>query len=299
MSQCCGETVYKGKCVRGRQVEVIDCVACGFKHLHPRTSQKELAAYYERNYFSTEKPDYAATSGTASEYQRLVDIDKFKAAHKDGVPDILDYGCGPNAPFLQNLRWHGALFDGYGYEPSQKEADRRWQLCGSVTDVICCVNSLKPWFDRGTTFDIVHMGFVLEHVANPFEELLAAKRLLKPGGRLVIEVPNDFSPIQMQLWEKLDGVPWWVSSPDHQNYWDDNSLERVLGRCGFSVIDRMATTYPVELFLAHGADYRKDKAAQQQVVALRADLQRIWSLCRPGTTQLGRTIWMVVKKGIA
>jgi hypothetical protein len=80
MTQCCGEILYQGLCVRGRPVQVLDCVACGFKHLHPKPTEEEMVAYYRDLYFSEEKPNYAATSGTESEYQFLVDEEKIKAA---------------------------------------------------------------------------------------------------------------------------------------------------------------------------------------------------------------------------
>jgi SAM-dependent methyltransferase len=50
-----------------------------------------------------------------------------------------------------------------------------------------------PWPIEDNTFDNIHIGEVLEHVSNfffVFEEML---RVLKPGGRIILTVPNNFN----------------------------------------------------------------------------------------------------------
>lgn len=45
-------------------------------------------------------------------------------------------------------------------------------------------------YEPGEQFDVIVMGFVLEHVADPARILRHYKRLLKPGGRCFVAVPN-------------------------------------------------------------------------------------------------------------
>jgi SAM-dependent methyltransferase len=301
MTQCCGDLVYQGLCVRGRRVEVMDCVLCGFKHLHPKPTEEEMAEYYRSVYFNMDKPDYARTSGTESEYQFLVDEEKIRAGRPNLeavglVSSVLDFGCGPSAPFLKHwvrlLGYKGFAF--YGVEPTVTAA-RGWsdyELGGCTATVY---PSLEAGFSKTTKFDVIHLGFVLEHITNPHEILFGLKNRLKDGGKLIIEVPNDFNPLQLALWSKLAGTPWWVSSPDHTCYWSFKSLCDVLHRTGFSVYD-CGTTYPVELFLAHGQDFRTDPEAKKAIVERRADLQRLWQKWPNPNLKIGRTVWVVARE---
>jgi SAM-dependent methyltransferase len=307
MSQCCGDIVYEGLCVRGRPVKVMDCMVCGFKHLHPKPSEEEMSKYYAGEYFTEEKPDYVNTSGTDSEYQKLVDEEKLNACFGGcwphgsmATPEIyedlkkwrmLDFGCGPGAPFLKHLLELKDARDFIlnGVEPSIPKD--RLELLGFDGRAYGAL--VYPSMDNFVSnFHVVHLGFVLEHVVSPFEVLLTIKNRLREGGRIIIEVPNDFNPLQMHLWKKLGGTPWWVSSPDHLNYFSQASLFGLLEKLGFRICG-IGTTYPVELFLAHGDDFRIDPEAKKKVVERRADLQRLWRDWGGLRDKIGRTVWVV------
>lgn len=52
---------------------------------------------------------------------------------------------------------------------------------------------VEAWFERYETeerFDVIVCGFVLEHVEDPVLVLQRVRRLLAPGGRLFVAVPN-------------------------------------------------------------------------------------------------------------
>lgn len=52
------------------------------------------------------------------------------------------------------------------------------------------IESYFETFDTDEMFDVVLMGFVLEHVDDPAEILNRYRKFIKPGGRLFITVPN-------------------------------------------------------------------------------------------------------------
>jgi SAM-dependent methyltransferase len=52
------------------------------------------------------------------------------------------------------------------------------------------VESYFETFDTDEVFDVILMGFVLEHVDDPDLLLTRYRKLLKPGGRLFVAVPN-------------------------------------------------------------------------------------------------------------
>jgi len=302
--RCVGDVVYSGKCVRGREVTVLDCKTCGFKHLVPLPSEEEMAAYYRDKYFSEEKPNYAETSGTTSEYQFLVDQEKIEFAQPfEGA--ILDFGCGPNAPFLRhwvrqrsstNLIISGPAL--YGVEPTFVAPTREHSKVDVGHGVSATMfNSIRrcPKMER---YDVIHLGFVLEHVVDPLKTVWELSGLLRAGGRMIIEVPNDFNLLQMILWDK-QGVPWWVSSPDHLIYWNIDSLTALLFKAGL-VRMGWGLTFPVEMFIAQGFDYRTDPQAAKAVVESRARAQSLWKKMgdsRPTVhSGVGRTVWVVARK---
>ena len=57
-------------------------------------------------------------------------------------------------------------------------------------DTLEIVESYFEDFDSDEVFDVVLMGFILEHVDDPDAILARYRRFLKPGGRLFIAVPN-------------------------------------------------------------------------------------------------------------
>jgi SAM-dependent methyltransferase len=73
-----------------------------------------------------------------------------------------------------------------------------------------------------TIFDSVLLDNVLEHIADPVPLLSEVKRVLRPGGRLLIGVP---------------GVRGWESDSDHKVFYDETSLAACAADCGFTMVE--------------------------------------------------------------
>ena len=80
-------------------------------------------------------------------------------------------------------------------------------------------------------FDLVCMFHVLEHFADPKSFLAQVKKLLKPSGRLVIEVPC-FDEALFQVFPLKKYADLYFT-PHHELYFTPSSLERLLVECGF------------------------------------------------------------------
>jgi SAM-dependent methyltransferase len=68
------------------------------------------------------------------------------------------------------------------------------------------------WFAAGRQFDFVYSSHLLEHVLNPHAFLSTCCRLLKPGGHLILVLPDED-----MYWPRSH--PW--ANPDHR-WWDLN-----------------------------------------------------------------------------
>jgi len=88
--------------------------------------------------------------------------------------------------------------------------------------------------------DAVTLMNVLEHVSAPFELLAQLKRILKPGGLLLVDVPNNavvsLRGRLLHRWSELD-------LGEHINHFVPSTLDRLLLRSGFSPAKRFLGMY--------------------------------------------------------
>ena len=82
-------------------------------------------------------------------------------------------------------------------------------------------------FSLQKRFDVLFAGDVLEHLSNPGLFLDAARRHLKPGGRLVVSTPNCFN--LFNLAEKLV-KPEPTVNHDHTCYFNRKTLATLLAK---------------------------------------------------------------------
>jgi SAM-dependent methyltransferase len=106
-------------------------------------------------------------------------------------------------------------------------------------------------------FDAVHLNNVLEHIPDPAHLIALAQGLLETGGVICINVPNDFSALQVAAMSAAQTADWWVAPPHHLNYFDFESLTNLLARLGFAPAAR-TTSFPMEAFLMMGENYVGD-----------------------------------------
>jgi len=305
---CVGPILYHGKCVRGNDVRVIDCASCGYAHLHPKPSEAALEKYYQETYYGGDKPDYKAEIDRVADYQEVVYAAQARYL-PTGLMDnesmwhlpVLEVGCGHDAPFLhymaENRLPRSDAPTLYGLDPGV--VPYRFNSAGFNFKIV------RKWDYLGMIpFAWIALPFVLEHIHDPVEVLYRCRSHLATGGKLLLEVPFDFNPLQLSM-RPEDDPAWWVSSPDHLNYFTPRSMEGLLCRAGLRMV-HCESTYPVELFIAQGQDYREDQAAKNLLVEKRAYLQVLWADLgwgRPNVFSLspyplaGRTFWMVAEAG--
>lgn len=233
----------------------------GYMRLDPLPSAAELDAYYREHYYRAKKnaPDLkrmmAGGKGAERETEWLTrtlwgDVEMILSSRHQDNPHLLDYGCGLGvfAQFMAGHGWHAI-----GVEPSELARS-------SAPEGVLIVDSLESlpsvWTDSGIMFQAITLLNVLEHVRDPLNLLVALRKHMAKGGTIVVRVPNDFSEMQQAVVDKLGRFqkPYWVSVPDHINYFDFKTLEGLLFQAGFSTFEHMGD-FPMEMFLLMGDDY--------------------------------------------
>lgn len=245
--------MHKGKVVAEKEnFKIIDCEVCGFKHLDPIPSKEEIKEYYKRQYYQEKIPKLLNPQKEAKELRWsnlkyrdcLITLNEYIG---NEPKRLLDVGCG-NGFFLKFMKENG--WEVFGIEPSLKASEYARSLELNVFNTTLEEFTDDKWFNY---FDLVNLKCVLEHIQNPVEVLKVCKSFLKDSGMICVEVPNDFNALQLQV-HKSGKPQWWIAIPDHINYFDFRSLEKLLESLGYEIV--LSTTgFPMELFLLMGEDY--------------------------------------------
>jgi SAM-dependent methyltransferase len=230
---------------------VIDCECCGFRHVVPLPTSKELETIYSHDYYSREKPLYIERYIEDKEWWDAIYSERYDVLERylgGNIGSILDVGSGPGL-FLSLGRTRGWRVR--GIEPSHKAAEYSRKVLDLDIEEIFLGPDTAPKLGQ---YDVVSMGEVLEHLPNPLEMLHTARGLIKKDGLLTLVVPNDFNPFQVILRDHMDFSPWWVAPPHHLNYFTHDSLRRLVELAGFEIL-QIDSTFPIDIFLMMGKNY--------------------------------------------
>lgn len=196
--------------------------------LYPRPTPAELPQYYPADYWFA--PDDVTADRLEEIYRRFVlrDHARFveRAVRESGEKGpVLDVGCGGGL-FLRLLAEHGLPVVGLDF--SLDAGALAWRVNGVPT--VCATLSRAPFPAEG--FAAVTMFHVLEHLYDPVSYLEAAHRVLKPGGRLIVQVPNAACWQFLLLGENWTGV----DVPRHLYDFRASDLEVLLRDCDFEIV---------------------------------------------------------------
>ena len=192
---------------------LVTCAACGLTFVNPRPTGDQLDAYYASFYYGNRHPALKDT---------FMDL----RARKIGAPDtdlpVLDLGCG-SGDFLLACRRRG--WKTIGVEQPEAPAMQRLNDLGIPVVSPAAMDSIEA-----NSIDTVTAWHVLEHLSEPRTTFDQVRRILKPGGRFVIEVPNFAS------WQAGIGGPDWfhVDVPRHLLHFDRRSLGVLLEESDFT-----------------------------------------------------------------
>lgn len=240
---------------------VAKCKNCSLVYLNPRVTCEAIIGYYPKNYYThfslnANEPsiDVCAISflktrerikSLISEYYRgliskpkriivfLILLFFWKRIHTRNrwsligeSGRLLDIGCG-NGSYLHRISqdWLvGKKIDCFGIEPDKKAVEYALASRLKVTE-----GTLETVSFPDDYFDIVRINHTLEHIPDPFGTLKEVHRITKPGGKVIIEVPNFNSVGRKLLNDKWAGI----DAPRHYFQFTPATLKRMLVVSGF------------------------------------------------------------------
>ena len=171
----------------GSELKVAVCNLCGFvQQLNP-PSDCELRAYYSHNYRQDYKKTYTPLSkhilraALAAVHRLHFLATEVSPGGSEARARLLDVGAGGGEVVYAAQKLG---FDAIGLEPNEGYSEFARDQYG-VRVKTMHLDQLEE-----QDFDVITMFHVLEHLPNPARAIEFVYRKLRPGGYLMIEVPN-------------------------------------------------------------------------------------------------------------
>jgi SAM-dependent methyltransferase len=197
--------------------------------LHPQPAPLELRDYYPRDYWYV--PETTAADHLEQWYRRFVLRDHLRFVERALTDSgeqgfVLDVGCGGGL-FLQMLAERRNC-PVAGLDFSLDAANVAWRRSG--VPAVCAMLSRAPFPPE--TCSAITMFHVVEHLYDPGSYLDAARELLRPEGRLILQVPNAACWQFLLMGERWNGI----DVPRHLTNFRLADIEMLLAQRGFEVL---------------------------------------------------------------
>jgi SAM-dependent methyltransferase len=216
------------------------CPGCGAGRTLPEATSEELAAFYPSGYGPYEGRDSRIVTAVSSLIREWQGIRAQQRAPLSALADVppgrgLDVGAGRGdlAASLARRGWDMAAI-----EPSRSAA-----AIARRRGVDAQAGTLRTVPLEPESYDAVIFHHSLEHVEDPVFDLRTIRDALRPGGLLLVVVPN-FGSWQARVfrghWYPLD-------LPRHRTHFTRASLARALEESGFAVEDLRTSSSEIGL----------------------------------------------------
>ncbi len=220
------------------------CAACDTHVTHPLPVQAYLNELYETHYLPAEyvPPDRRAIVAQIEALRtgQTDLLNRWRSERSTQIPaifyqpgtaeffadcrTILDVGAytGEDMLWLEAGGWTVI-----GVEPNHRAASVAQQLGCSVRSTY-----LEDCHFPDAAFDAAYLSQVMEHLLEPQKMLAELRRILRPGGRLLLMTPNVHS-----LWRYVFG-PYWINwhTPFHIYHFHMRALRRMVEEIGFTTL---------------------------------------------------------------
>jgi 2-polyprenyl-3-methyl-5-hydroxy-6-metoxy-1,4-benzoquinol methylase len=220
--------------------EVRECTRCGGGFTLPEASPEEISSYYPDSYAPYDLPTRRierTISAAIQRYQRWRSVRRPPLEVLRTLPPgrALDVGCGRGdlGAMLIARGWHVT-----GIDPSESAcATARSRGVDARTGTLADV-ALEPG-----SYDAAVFLHSLEHLTDPVQDLRLTANALRPGGYVLITVPN------FGCWQRRRfGTRWFaLDLPRHRVHFNSSALAHALERAGFELVGTSTSTSPISL----------------------------------------------------
>lgn len=234
------------RAARGTETDtIVQCQHCAHAFLQPMPSAETIASFYGSDYhcFTTSPDDPGRIDALIAELHKG---DRYN--HVSIIPGgrYLDIGCSTGDMVMAMNR--------LGMESEGVEVSAFAAAKARDAGLNVFTGTLEAAGLPDDSFDCASMFHVLEHVPDALALLQECRRILKPGGELVVGVPNFQSLIFA-----IVGKTWvGLQLPTHLHHFTVASLGELARRAGFEVPAITTESLPrhVEIELVNHARQR-------------------------------------------
>ncbi|HBY98449.1 MAG TPA: hypothetical protein DEP84_31660 [Chloroflexi bacterium] len=240
------------RCGGEQRYRLVRCNACGLIRQDPTASASILEAAYSQDYIPHAPPvppqaphllrrlrlashlGYSLSLPPASRNRMISSVMRWFARRvlpeggrtppwvSGGI--LLDVGCG-SGNYLLAMRALG--WQVLGVEPNEVAAVR-----ARAAGLTVIATSLEKALIPPASIDVVTFWHVIEHLPDPLATLRHVRMLLRPTGRLLVEVPS-LASVQARFFR---GVWFHLDQPRHLTMYTPQTLRLLLEQAGFTII---------------------------------------------------------------
>lgn len=226
---------------------LVQCEHCGFKYTNPRPSVESIG-----NFYPDDTSYYIPSGSTAKEIPRKLmnRLERYLGYGEEGlksskrmafnskaeglyrrayprfVPNgrLLEIGCS-HGDYLAQMRKLGWQVE--GVELNRRAAEYAQQQMGLT---VWC-SSVEELELPQAHYDCVVMRMSLEHVHSPLDVLSKLGHVLKPGGEIIITVPN-YDCFEAKL---FGSAAYFLQLPTHLSHFTPETITMALETISFEV----------------------------------------------------------------
>jgi len=250
--------------------QIRQCSHCGFRFVDPRPDRSEIGSYYQSDEYISHDAEGRNMLSRVYRLARIYSIRrKYSLVYKAAKPrTLLDIGCG-TGEFLRYCSRQGIRVT--GVEPNEKARQYAVHING-----IRMVAGLEELDAGESRYDCITLWHVLEHVHDLDPTLGRIKKLLAPGGILVVAVPNcqsDDARRYGRYWAAYD-------VPRHLYHFAPATLGKLFHRHGFTILDTRPQLLDAFYISLLSEKYRSGK--NRPIAAVLSGLRSNFAARKPG-----------------